>query len=434
MLGPVGGPATALPARPGVRAPAVPATPGPVPAGAVFAVARPPVATARAAPADGGRRAVDYRPPVDAPIGDAFRPPPTPYGAGNRGVDYATVEGQPVWAAAPGQVVFAGPVGGSLHVTILHPDGLRSSYSFLRSVAVRRGDAVEQGQVVGTARGSGLHVGARAGDAYLDPLALFGPGSGRARLVADPDDSVPLGEAAERAGLVESLRHAARAMGGATREAVAWLEARVAAGVAQRAELARILASDAVSLSMPPALHLGVAALAWAAEQEGCTPAGTPAPASGGRRLVVLVGGLGSSSDRAAAFTVDTAGLGYGPGDVHRFSYRAGGGPYAPADTQGNIGAAAALLAAQLDDLGRLHPGVPLDVVAHSQGGLVARAALLHHRPAGVATLVTLGTPHRGTDLATAAAGIAATGPGHALLRAAGALPVPIDPGATSVL
>src|SRR5437667_3314900 len=113
-----------------------------------------------------------YRPPVTAPVADPFRPPPQPWAAGNRGLDYATRPGQEVRAAADGEVVFAGPVAASLHVVVLHPDGLRTSYSFLGSVRVGRGDHVRQGEVVGTAGIQALHFGARARDAYLDPALL----------------------------------------------------------------------------------------------------------------------------------------------------------------------------------------------------------------------------------------------------------------------
>src|SRR4051812_42369634 len=92
---------------------------------------------AQPAAADDG---VTYQPPVDdAPITDPFRPPPEPWAAGNRGVDYGTEPGAPVRAAAAGEVVFAGPVGGSLHVVVLHEDGIRTSYSFLAEADVRRG-------------------------------------------------------------------------------------------------------------------------------------------------------------------------------------------------------------------------------------------------------------------------------------------------------
>ena len=74
-----------------------------------------------------GPTPVVYRVPVDAPVVDPFRPPATPYGPGNRGVDFATTAGQPVLAMADGVVVFAGQVGGTLHVVLLHADGVRTS-------------------------------------------------------------------------------------------------------------------------------------------------------------------------------------------------------------------------------------------------------------------------------------------------------------------
>ena len=129
--------------------------------------------------------AVVYGPPVDAPLVDVFRPPASPFGPGNRGIDFDTVEGTPVRASADGQVVFAGPVGGRLHVVVRHEDGLRTSYSFLATIGVRRGQRVSAGAEVGTA-GPSLHFGARRGDAYIDPLTLFAKaGQARVHLVAD---------------------------------------------------------------------------------------------------------------------------------------------------------------------------------------------------------------------------------------------------------
>src|SRR5437773_2013390 len=92
---------------------------------------------------------VTYQAPVDGPITDPFRPPATPYGPGNRGVYYRTTNGAAVRAAAAGEVVFAGAVGNSLHVVVLHADGIRTTYSFLRTVAVARGNRVEAGATVG---------------------------------------------------------------------------------------------------------------------------------------------------------------------------------------------------------------------------------------------------------------------------------------------
>ena len=118
--------------------------------------------------ADDATSTLDYRPPVDAPIIDHFRPPPAKWAAGNRGIDYGTVPGTPVHAAEQGLVEFAGQVGGTLHVVVRHPDGLRTSYSFLASIAVVEGQQVSRGSIVGTADTS-LHFGVRSGDTYIDP-------------------------------------------------------------------------------------------------------------------------------------------------------------------------------------------------------------------------------------------------------------------------
>src|SRR5205807_257782 len=145
-----------------------------------------------------------YRPPVAAPVADPFRPPSNAYGPGNRGLDYATTPGAEVKAAADGDVVFAGQVGGTLHVVVLHGDGIRTSYSFLSSIGVHRGDSVRQGQVLGTAGTQRFHFGARAGDAYLDPALLFSTGSPEVHLVPDSERR-PQSEAHERSGLLGVL-------------------------------------------------------------------------------------------------------------------------------------------------------------------------------------------------------------------------------------
>ncbi|MEO6629777.1 MAG: M23 family metallopeptidase, partial [Aquihabitans sp.] len=93
--------------------------------------------------------------------------------SGNRGLEYAPVPGSGVRAIGPGVVVFAGPVAGALYVTILHPDGLRSSYSYLAAVQVTVGTRVLGGDIVGVAAAV-FHLGVRQGDQYLDPASLFG--------------------------------------------------------------------------------------------------------------------------------------------------------------------------------------------------------------------------------------------------------------------
>ena len=137
------------------------------------AVALPPVTVARA-------DTLEFIRPVRAPIIRHFEPPPTPYAAGHRGVDFEVPEGTLVVAAGSGRVAFAGPVGGTIALSIDHPNGLRSTYSFLGAVVVRAGDDVLQGQAVarsGPGHGGGappaLHFGIRHGEEYRDPEALL---------------------------------------------------------------------------------------------------------------------------------------------------------------------------------------------------------------------------------------------------------------------
>jgi small subunit ribosomal protein S2 len=129
-----------------------------------------------------------YVAPVDGPIVDHFRPPPCTWCAGNRGIDYAVASGSAVHASAGGVVTFAGAIGGDLYVTVTHPDGLRTSYAYLSSIAVAPGQRVAQGDVLGTT-GAELHFGVRRGDVYLDPELLLAGWRLRPRLV--PTDGAP---------------------------------------------------------------------------------------------------------------------------------------------------------------------------------------------------------------------------------------------------
>ncbi|WP_309135089.1 M23 family metallopeptidase [Cellulomonas sp.] len=127
---------------------------------------------------------VVYRPPVEgvrAPT-RAFEAPPEPWAAGHRGVDLPAPAGARVLAPADGVVTFAGPVAGRGVVTVLHPDGRRSSLEPL-TPAVTAGDRVRAGDTLGTAADGGhcvgtcVHWGVREGERYVDPWALL-PGAG----------------------------------------------------------------------------------------------------------------------------------------------------------------------------------------------------------------------------------------------------------------
>jgi triacylglycerol esterase/lipase EstA (alpha/beta hydrolase family) len=156
------------------------------------------------------------------------------------------------------------------------------------------------------------------------------------------------------------------------------------------------------------------------AGQRRCTPAGTPVPARPDeRRIVVLVGGYGSSGGHADVLDVDTASLGYDDADRVQFSYAGGRVPgvgeldgvpvrsYDATTSMGDLAEAGTRLRSLLADIRAAHPAVPIDVIAHSQGGLVARAALGGSvpTPRASSTLVTLGSPHHGAPLAALADG-----------------------------
>jgi murein DD-endopeptidase MepM/ murein hydrolase activator NlpD len=121
-----------------------------------------------------------YAWPVSGPVIRGFLAPQDPYGPGHRGIDIATRFGTPVRAANDGIVAFAGWVGGALYVSVDHPDGVRTTYSWLSSVGVRKGAAVRKGDII-AASGHGhpeipephLHFGARIGQTYLDPMLLL---------------------------------------------------------------------------------------------------------------------------------------------------------------------------------------------------------------------------------------------------------------------
>lgn len=150
-------------------------------AGAIAVVA---AVVASASPAAAQHRgdAPVFRPPVDAPVTDPFRPPDDPYGSGNRGIEYDTEPGDAVRAAAAGAVVFSGAVAGSLHVTIDHGGGVVSSYSYLLRISVRVDARVSQGQVIAIA-GDRLHFGVRVDGSYVDPATFIGARRIRVRLV-----------------------------------------------------------------------------------------------------------------------------------------------------------------------------------------------------------------------------------------------------------
>jgi murein DD-endopeptidase MepM/ murein hydrolase activator NlpD len=96
-------------------------------------------------------------------------------------VDLAAVAGEPVLAAGPGVVAFAGRVAGRGVVVVRHAGGLRTTYEPVVP-GVRVGERVVAGTPIGALEavrghcpGPCLHWGALRGTTYLDPLGLLAP-------------------------------------------------------------------------------------------------------------------------------------------------------------------------------------------------------------------------------------------------------------------
>ena len=139
------------------------------------------------------------RPPA---VTRTFDAPAPDWQRGHRGVDLAGAPGQPVYAAGPGIVVFAGVLAGRPLVSVQHPGGLRTSYEPVAPV-VRTGQRVDAGTALGrlVAGHPGcpsvacLHWGAMWGPAqradYVDPLGLLAATPVRLKPAGGPDRELP---------------------------------------------------------------------------------------------------------------------------------------------------------------------------------------------------------------------------------------------------
>jgi hypothetical protein len=325
-------------------------------------------------------------PPVDAAIGRAWLAPGSEFGAGHRGVDFDVAPGTPVRAAAAGTVDFAGPVAGFGAVTIAHGGGLQTTYTRLSDVHVIAGERVAAGRWIGTA--SGAHTGQ------------------------------------------EGLHLGVKLDG-------AYVDPELYLG----------------SLDISRAVHL---APLDEATGPGCArPAEVDAPRPPpNSNVAIAVGGLSTSTARAGTgpFRAWLRELGYRGRDAFVFSYRGHRDgdlhePYRGSDTYGSLRNAALRLRGLLVRIGRARPGTDVDIVAHSQGGVLVRALLAQPAMSWASELprvehvVTLGAPHRGAPLAGAVQGLrASTLAGGAIdllseLADRGWLPMPsVDDGAVEDL
>lgn len=325
-------------------------------------------------------------PPVDAPVARRFDAPATAYASGHRGIDYMVAEGTAVRAAGPGEVVFAGRTPTGAAVTIAHDGGLRTTYSSLADIYVAPGQDVAAGTWLGRSseahpgKGAGLHFGVLLGGDYVDPQLYLAP--------TDIDRAIHL------------------------------------------APLAR---------DLPEHFAAG----------EDCRAATGGDRSAPNDNVVVLVAGITTRthpSTDATIYRTTARDLGYAPGDVYPFSYAGTDGdrhhePYGRTDTYGDIRAAARGLRALVQLIAKEHPERDIDLIAHSQGGIVARAFLQEaaSQPGlpRIEHLVTLASPHRGAPLAGTVEGLDETLVGSlaldgANLAARNGVPIP-DPRSPAV-
>jgi Peptidase family M23 len=161
----------------------------------------------------------------------------------------------------------------------------------------------------------------------------------------------------------------------------------------------------------------------WEWTQRVCSTNSPPADGTGGDgHLLMAVGGIDSHTfDDGSSFNLDTKALGYANPDVNWFSYAPGAASYQKGDTHGDLRKKAALLADQLARMALDHPGRAVDLIAHSQGGVVVDWFLVHiykedpDRYPPLDTVVTLSTPHQGAPLAAAGSKLRASSIGRAL-------------------
>jgi pimeloyl-ACP methyl ester carboxylesterase len=170
---------------------------------------------------------------------------------------------------------------------------------------------------------------------------------------------------------------------------------------------------------------------------------GVKPPPAPNENVVVAVAGLGSSStvgkngeiqSTASMYTMDLRTLGFSDDQIFHFSYKGiepNGGtgpyrlhsPYSKEETYRSIMDSAQKLAEQVRAIHEIYPDKKIDLVAHSQGGLVAQYYLNEvYRPeeidqARIQHFVSIATPHQGADAAQLGPMLSDTPQGKLMLR-----------------
>jgi murein DD-endopeptidase MepM/ murein hydrolase activator NlpD len=105
----------------------------------------------------------------------------------HNGLDYVAASGTPVSAVGDGRIIHAGWKGSYGNMVIIrHPNGWKTCYGHLSKISkgVKRGRAVEQGQIIGNVGSTGLSTGphlhyeVRVRDKCVNPLKIKIPEGG----------------------------------------------------------------------------------------------------------------------------------------------------------------------------------------------------------------------------------------------------------------
>jgi hypothetical protein len=208
----------------------------------------------------------------------------------------------------------------------------------------------------------------------------------------------------------------------AARRAAGELGTAVAGATGAAVDL--VAAQLAEELGATPGVAIGRGLLAYLDERRRCDASAPRADGNGGSgHHVMVVAGIDSatkSDGSTVGLAVDA--LGYRADEVTYFSYGPDGGAYAKDATYAPLVDSAWRLAEQLRAAQRRDPGRELDLLAHSQGGVVTLAFLkLFYRsddpsfpPLG--TVVTFSSPLDGAPAATLVAQVREHAAGRALL------------------
>ena len=133
---------------------------------------------AKAAPVNGANLA--FRWPSEGNVISRFGPKTN--GLSNDGINIAASKGDPIWAAADGEVAYVGSeLEGYGNLLILrHRDSWMTSYAHAQEFLLNKGDTVAQGDVLGYVGTSGsvktpqLHFSVREGKIPIDPESVLG--------------------------------------------------------------------------------------------------------------------------------------------------------------------------------------------------------------------------------------------------------------------